>query len=125
MGLFRLSGLPVTDRPDARAVQRLERQGGQTLIIRVFHRNADMPVGPPLLMADTSASSLVEFKDVTFSYPGTAADRVILDCLSLSVPKGKVTALMGASGGGKTTVLRLLVVRTARSRGRCCSTVRT
>ena len=59
-------------------------------------------------MADISASSLVEFKDVTFSYPGSAGDRVILGGVTLSVPRGKVTALMGASGGGKTTVLRLI-----------------
>jgi phospholipid/cholesterol/gamma-HCH transport system ATP-binding protein len=59
-------------------------------------------------MADMSASSLVEFKDVTFSYPGSAGDRVILNRVTLSVPRGKVTALMGASGGGKTTVLRLI-----------------
>ena len=59
-------------------------------------------------MADISASPLVEFKDVTFSYPGSAGDRVILNRVTLSVPRGKVTALMGASGGGKTTVLRLI-----------------
>jgi phospholipid/cholesterol/gamma-HCH transport system ATP-binding protein len=56
----------------------------------------------------SATPSLVEFKDVTFSYPGSAGDRVILDRVTLSVPKGKVTALMGASGGGKTTVLRLI-----------------
>ena len=49
-------------------------------------------------------TSLVELRDVTFGY----GDRVILDRVSLSVPKGKVTALMGASGGGKTTILRLI-----------------
>jgi phospholipid/cholesterol/gamma-HCH transport system ATP-binding protein len=59
-------------------------------------------------MANISASSLVEFKDVTFSYPNSAGDRVILNRVTLSVPRGKVTALMGASGGGKTTVLRLI-----------------
>ena len=59
-------------------------------------------------MANISDSSLVELKDVTFSYPGSAGDRVILNRVSLSVPRGKVTALMGASGGGKTTVLRLI-----------------
>ena len=59
-------------------------------------------------MANISASSLVEFKDVTFSYPATVGDRVILNRVTLSVPRGKVTALMGASGGGKTTVLRLI-----------------
>ncbi|HYW56307.1 MAG TPA: ABC transporter ATP-binding protein [Polaromonas sp.] len=54
------------------------------------------------------APSLVEFKDVTFAYPGARGDRVILNKVTLSVPRGKVTALMGASGGGKTTVLRLI-----------------
>jgi len=59
-------------------------------------------------MPDFSASSLVQFNEVTFSYPGSAGDRIILDRVTLSIPKGKVTALMGASGGGKTTVLRLI-----------------
>ena len=51
-----------------------------------------------------SATSLVELRNLTFGY----GDRVILDDISLSVPRGKVTALMGASGGGKTTILRLI-----------------
>ena len=48
--------------------------------------------------------SLVELRNLTFGY----GERTILDEISLSVPRGKVTALMGASGGGKTTVLRLI-----------------
>lgn len=48
--------------------------------------------------------SLVALRNVTFGY----GERTILRNLSLSVPRGKVTALMGASGGGKTTVLRLI-----------------
>ena len=56
-------------------------------------------------MAD---DNLVEFRDVTFAYPAARGERVILDRVSLEVPRGKVTALMGASGGGKTTVLRLI-----------------
>ena len=59
-------------------------------------------------MSQPDPKTLVEFKDVTFSYPGSNGDRVILDKVTLSVPRGKVTALMGASGGGKTTVLRLI-----------------
>jgi phospholipid/cholesterol/gamma-HCH transport system ATP-binding protein len=55
-------------------------------------------------MAATSAESLVELRNLTFGY----GERAILDGVSLSVPRGKVTALMGASGGGKTTVLRLI-----------------
>jgi len=46
----------------------------------------------------------VELRNVTFGY----GERVVLRDLSLAVPRGKVTAIMGASGGGKTTVLRLI-----------------
>ena len=55
-------------------------------------------------MDTPSNPSLVELKHLTFGY----GERVILDDISLSIPKGKVTALLGASGGGKTTVLRLI-----------------
>jgi phospholipid/cholesterol/gamma-HCH transport system ATP-binding protein len=48
--------------------------------------------------------ALVELRDVRFGY----GERLILDGITLTVPRGKVTALMGASGGGKTTVLRLI-----------------
>jgi len=47
---------------------------------------------------------LVELKNLSFGY----GDRVILNDLSFGIPRGKVTALMGVSGGGKTTVLRLI-----------------
>ena len=54
---------------------------------------------------DTPATHpVVELRDLSFGY----GKRLILDGLSLTVPRGKVTALMGASGGGKTTVLRLI-----------------
>ena len=53
---------------------------------------------------NTNPDALVELRDIRFGY----GERVILDGISLTVPRGKVTALMGASGGGKTTVLRLI-----------------
>ncbi|RCX07814.1 ABC transporter ATP-binding protein [Extensimonas vulgaris] len=55
-------------------------------------------------MEPAAPSSLVELRRVSFGY----GERLILRDLSLRVPRGKVTALMGASGGGKTTVLRLI-----------------
>ena len=51
-----------------------------------------------------SPANIVECKNVSFGY---GARRILQD-LSFTVPRGKVTALMGASGGGKTTVLRLI-----------------
>ncbi len=66
-------------------------------------RKPDKP-GFFFFMASSSSESLVELRNLTFGY----GERVILDDISLSVPRGKVTALMGASGGGKTTILRLI-----------------
>jgi phospholipid/cholesterol/gamma-HCH transport system ATP-binding protein len=51
-----------------------------------------------------NATPLVELRNVTCGY-GT---RVVLEDISLAVPRGKVVGLMGTSGGGKTTVLRLI-----------------
>jgi phospholipid/cholesterol/gamma-HCH transport system ATP-binding protein len=53
---------------------------------------------------NTNPDALVELRDIRFGY----GERVILDGISLTIPRGKVTALMGASGGGKTTVMRLI-----------------
>ncbi len=80
------------------------------IIHATLYKVRRMPA-PRFPMPDTPVSAvspLVEFKDVTFSYPASAGDRVILGKVNFSVPRGKVTALMGASGGGKTTVLRLI-----------------
>jgi phospholipid/cholesterol/gamma-HCH transport system ATP-binding protein len=49
-------------------------------------------------------NALVELHQVTCGY----GERVILRDVDLVVPRGSVLALMGTSGGGKTTVLRLI-----------------
>ncbi|WP_308271922.1 ATP-binding cassette domain-containing protein [Kitasatospora sp. SUK 42] len=48
----------------------------------------------------------VVLKDVTFAYPGRPP---ALDNLSLTIPAGQVTALVGATGSGKTTIAKLLM----------------
>jgi phospholipid/cholesterol/gamma-HCH transport system ATP-binding protein len=55
-------------------------------------------------MPTNTPPSLVQLRDLSFGY----GDHVILKNLSFNVPRGQVTALMGVSGGGKTTVLRLI-----------------
>jgi len=46
----------------------------------------------------------VHFNNVTFSYPG----REVLKDINLKVPKGKTVALVGPSGGGKSTLMDLI-----------------
>ena len=48
----------------------------------------------------------VVLKDVHFSYDGT---REILSGLSITFPAGRTTALVGPSGGGKSTIMSLLL----------------
>lgn len=53
-------------------------------------------------MSDNSA--MVELEQVSFGY----GERKILRNVSLRIPRGKVVAIMGGSGCGKTTILRLI-----------------
>lgn len=49
----------------------------------------------------------IEFSDVDFHYP-TRPDQKIFDGLSLKIKSGQTVALVGPSGGGKSTVVQLL-----------------
>lgn len=53
----------------------------------------------------TAADALIEIDHVTFGYD---ARRTILKDVTLNFPRGKVTAILGGSGCGKTTLMRLL-----------------
>jgi phospholipid/cholesterol/gamma-HCH transport system ATP-binding protein len=60
-----------------------------------------------------SSDCLVEIRGVSFKYN----TRTILDNLTLGIPRGKVTAIMGGSGCGKTSLLNLIGGRLRPSRG--------
>ncbi|KUG06378.1 ABC transporter ATP-binding protein [Solirubrum puertoriconensis] len=49
-------------------------------------------------------TSEVEFREVAFSY----GERTVLESINLTVPKGKTVALVGPSGGGKSTLADLV-----------------
>jgi phospholipid/cholesterol/gamma-HCH transport system ATP-binding protein len=55
-------------------------------------------------MTTPAIENLVEIEGLTFK----RGSRVIYDDINLSIPRGKVTAIMGPSGIGKTTLLRLI-----------------
>lgn len=57
----------------------------------------------------------IEYRDVCFSYPdaeigedGTERERPVIDHMSLSIRPGETIALVGPSGGGKSTTCSLL-----------------
>jgi len=68
---------------------------------------------PPVRLA---AAPTIIFDDVTFTYPGT--DRSILTDLTLELPSGRATALVGVNGAGKSTLVKLLAGGYLPTRGR-------
>jgi ATP-binding cassette subfamily B protein len=58
----------------------------------------------------------IRFDHVSFAYPGT--DRLVLDDVTLDLPAGKVVAIVGENGAGKSTMVKLLAKMYAPTRGR-------
>jgi len=50
----------------------------------------------------------ISIQNLTFKYPGAGNDAVI-NHIDLEIPQGKITAIVGMSGSGKTTILKLLL----------------
>ncbi|MGF2414879.1 MAG: peptidase domain-containing ABC transporter, partial [Ferruginibacter sp.] len=50
----------------------------------------------------------IVIKNLCFTYPGAGNEPVLKD-ISLTIPQGKVTAIVGMSGSGKTTLVKLLL----------------
>jgi iron(III) transport system ATP-binding protein len=56
--------------------------------------------------ADAATAPLLQLRDIRVGYPGAAGMHVVVERLSLSLARGEIGCLLGASGCGKTTVLR-------------------
>lgn len=54
------------------------------------------------------ASLTISLNNLTFKYPG-AGNEPVLQNINLEIPQGKTTAIVGMSGSGKTTILKLLL----------------
>lgn len=50
----------------------------------------------------------ISLNNVSFTYPG-AGNEPVLQNINVSIPQGKTTAIVGMSGSGKTTILKLLL----------------
>ncbi|CAG0978047.1 sulfate transport system ATP-binding protein [Burkholderiales bacterium] len=63
------------------------------------------PAGRTPAAFDRRRTTAVELDNVTFGYDRT---RLVLSGITMSIPRGRVVAIMGGSGCGKTTILRLI-----------------
>ncbi|MEV0524558.1 ABC transporter ATP-binding protein [Streptomyces sp. NPDC050439] len=92
---------------DALFVGDLER-----LFVEAAQR--EIPVGGAELPPEPGE---IRFENVTFRYPG-ASEKDALSDVSLTLPTGKIVALVGENGSGKTTLVKLLAGLYAPKSGR-------
>ncbi len=79
-------------------------QSGMAALERVDDLLEDTPESEGTL--ETLQDTSITFENVSFSYPET--ERVSLENLSLHISAGETVALVGPSGGGKSTITKLL-----------------
>lgn len=79
----------------------LERLG------EVHERKDEEPYDEQRIM-EIPENASIEFRNVTFQYDGPHSAKV-LDMVSCRIPSNKVTAIVGASGSGKSTMLKMML----------------
>lgn len=72
-------------------------------VLDLIDEKPDIKDLPGAVSLDTFENQ-IEIKNLSFSYPG----RPVLKDVDLTIPKGKMVALVGPSGGGKSTMMDLL-----------------
>jgi len=81
--------------------------GSATRLLELLDIESDIKelVAPDVFK--NNAQSVITFKDVDFCYP-SRPDSPALNHINLTIPTGKIVALVGPSGAGKTTLFELL-----------------
>ncbi|BAP41744.1 ABC transporter ATP-binding protein [Pseudomonas sp. StFLB209] len=78
---------------------RFEEMQSQEFQKRSETNEIYIPAGPRL------GDNVIEFKNVTKSY----GDRVLIDNLSFTMPKGAIVGVIGGNGAGKSTLFRMIM----------------
>ena len=73
-----------------------------------IHNKPDEEQKSVFQVNDLPENKTINIQDISFSYSGSPRDYV-LHHLHLIIPAGKTTAIVGASGSGKTTIIKLLL----------------
>jgi ATP-binding cassette, subfamily B, bacterial len=80
-----------------------------------IHQTPDEEPAEMPKISQIPESRSLQIRNLTFQYPGTL--HPALEDISLCIPQGKTTAIVGMSGSGKTTLLRLLLQFNAPTTG--------
>lgn len=78
--------------------------GAEERILEIMNIDIEREDGDKIEISKDE-NTAIEFKDVTFKYDNS---KTVLDNLNFKLEQGKITALIGPSGGGKSTIVDLL-----------------
>lgn len=117
--LFKLRSVNprITDKPDSK---ELEWRGGEITFNNV-HFSYPTYQGNDLMSSDAATPpepSAMQLQQLLKSIP--KEERTILNGISMTIPAGKTVAIVGSSGSGKSTILRLLYRFYDASEGSIC-----
>lgn len=86
----------------------LQRAAGSAeRLLELMAVESEIKVPSEIVELEPSAESVIQFKQVSFNYP-SRPDSPALSEIDLDVQRGKIVALVGPSGAGKTTLFELL-----------------
>ncbi|TDQ11766.1 bacteriocin-processing peptidase [Pedobacter metabolipauper] len=73
-----------------------------------IHQISDEESVQQVYLNELPQSKTISISNLNFTYPG-AGNEPVLKGINLTIPEGKTTAIVGMSGSGKTTILKLLL----------------
>ncbi|KFO34211.1 ATP-binding cassette sub-family B member 10, mitochondrial [Fukomys damarensis] len=82
--------------------------GAGSRLWELLERQPQLPFDEGVTLNEQNFQGALEFRNVHFAYPARPEVSIFQD-FSLSIPSGSVTALVGSSGSGKSTVVSLLL----------------
>lgn len=86
----------------------LQRAAGSAeRLLELMAVKSEILVPTEVVAFDPAAEQVIRFEKVSFNYP-SRPDEAALKSISLAIERGKIIALVGPSGAGKTTVFELL-----------------
>lgn len=82
--------------------------GATERIQEILDTPSELPIQRSETITDLKLKGDVQYKDITFAYP-TRKDLTILKGINIDIKAGQKIALVGQSGGGKSTIVQLLM----------------